>query len=90
MIKIDIYLIGDEDFFQFFITRNALCKKEYAGKRVHIKFLEDAKKELKGKSPEKGDAVVLILGRNWSKTKKAEKEGNKIVEFFNEKGFVVL
>jgi len=90
MIKIDIYFIGTEEFFKFFITRNALCKKEYAGKRVHIKSLEDAKKKLRGMSAEKGNAVLLILGKDWSKTKKAEKEGNKIVEFFNEKGFVVL
>lgn len=90
MIKIDIYLIGEEEFFKFFITRNALCLEKYAGKRVHVKSLEDAKKELKGMSPEKDNAVILILGRNWAKTKKSEAEGNKIVEFFNEKGFVVL
>lgn len=90
MIKIDIYIIGDEEFFKFFITRNALCLEKYAGKRVYIKSLEDAEKELKGMSPEKGDAVILVLGKDWSKTKKSEKEGNKIVEFFNEKGFVVL
>lgn len=90
MTKIDIYIIGDEKFFKFFITRNALCKEEFAGKRVHIKSLDDAKEELRGMCPEKGHAAVLILGKDWSKTKKAETEGNKIVEFFNEKGFVVL